>query len=144
MTKNGPPPPLGDTLWEVRDRGGGHKVWIFDAGVVRKSPPLAGSYILDHPREIKNRGGGEALWTFADGTLTFLRTYKGGASRFSYAFARDGGALVCTANLYFAREQGVSGIVLNSPMDGHPLVILNVRQLSSSCRVTQEDHIPIR
>ena len=42
---------------------------------------------------------------------------------------------MCTANLNFAREQGVNGIVLDSFVDGRPLIILNARQLSSTCRL---------
>jgi hypothetical protein len=36
------------------------------------------------------------------------------------------------------KEQGVTGIVMNSAVDGLPMVILNARQLSSTCRLTQQ------
>jgi hypothetical protein len=106
---------------------------------VRKGPPLANSFTVGHLRETRSRGGGDGLWTFVDGALIYLRTYKGGASRNTYTFIREAGGLACTANLNFVSEQGVNGIVLNSAVDGLPMVILNARQLSSSCRISKHE-----
>jgi hypothetical protein len=97
------------------------------------------SWTVERAGEKVDLGGGHGVWIFADGVLTALRTFKGGALKQTILFDRSDGALTCTANAAFAYEKGVNGIVLNSPFDNAPIVILRAKQLSSSCRITMPD-----
>jgi len=89
---------------------------------------------LDEPWYTEN---GQAVWQFKDGELTFVRSYKDGAIRIIISLKQDGQNLACTATSAYAREQGKRGLVLNSPIDGVPVTILNWKQVSSSCQVTR-------
>jgi hypothetical protein len=101
----------------------------------RKGKPTSGKWTLEQTRELPTRGGGHGVWIFEDATLTFLRTYKGGALKRTIPFARDAKGLTCNYNETLVREEGVSGIVLESGIDGVPTTILSAKQISSSCRV---------
>jgi hypothetical protein len=92
-------------------------------------------HTLERPREVRSLGGGNALYVFLDGTLTFLRTYKGGAFKRMIAFARDKEELTCTVSETFAREDGVGTIYLDSFVDGVSVIVVSYKQLSSRCRV---------
>ncbi len=92
-------------------------------------------HTLERPREVRSQGGGNALFVFLEGTLTFLRTYKGGAFKRMIAFARDKEGLTCTVSETFAREDGVGTIYLDSFVDGVSVIVVSYKQLSSRCRV---------
>jgi len=89
---------------------------------------------LDEPWHTDN---GEAVWHFKDGELTFVRSFKGGATRTIISLKQDGPNLTCTATSAYARERGKGDLVLNSPIDGVPVTILSWKQVSSSCQVTR-------
>jgi hypothetical protein len=101
----------------------------------RTGKTTSGSWTLERPQETPTRGGGHGIWIFADGTLTFLRTFQGGALKRVFAFTRGAGGLTCTATQTFAREQGVRGIVLDSGIDNVPTVILSTKPISAMCRI---------
>jgi hypothetical protein len=104
----------------------------------RKTRPNSATFTLDESREVGSRGGGEALWTFADGVLTFVRTFRSGAYRVKFAFARGSDGLTCAVDAAYAREDG-RPIRLRSPFGGGEVTIVDARQTSSSCRVSKED-----
>jgi hypothetical protein len=111
----------------------------YTARGTRKGKTTSGWWTLERPRETTSRGGGHGVWIFADGTLTFLRTFQGGALKRVFAFTGGGaGGLNCTATQTFAREQGVHGIVLESAVDNVPIVILSTKPISAMCRVTKQ------
>jgi hypothetical protein len=91
---------------------------------------------LERTRELGSLGGGHGVVVFSDGTLTFLRTLKGGALKRDVAFARGAEALTCTATEAFVRESGVGAIFFDSSIDGVPMIVVSAKQLSSTCRVT--------
>jgi carbohydrate-selective porin OprB len=103
----------------------------------RQSQPMIGSFIVNRVRDVRSLGGGRAVWQFADGTLTFMRTYKQGAYRRTVAFTRGAQGLTCTVSESFARENGTGSIELNSLMDGRPTTIVRWKPVSSSCRVAK-------
>jgi hypothetical protein len=102
---------------------------------IRKGKTTSGSWTIERPRETESRGGGHSMWIFADGTLTFLRTFKGGGLKRVFAFSRDASGLGCTASQTFAHEQGVRGIHLDSSIGDVPVVILSTKPISAMCRV---------
>jgi hypothetical protein len=110
----------------------------------RRDEPQTGTFTLDEARPMPNQGGGDGIWTFADGTLTFIRTFKSGARRVSFAFARAGDGLTCTATFAFAREDGSGPVRLESRFSGRDVTILGARQVSSTCRVAKQDQAPGR
>jgi hypothetical protein len=95
----------------------------YTARGIRKGKTTSGSWTIERSRETVTRGGGHSMWIFADGTLTFLRTFKGGALKRVFAFARSSNRLNCTASRTFVHEQGVRGIHLDSGIDDVPTVI---------------------
>ena len=98
-----------------------------------KMSPTRGTTIkLDQPWSTDN---GEAVWQFKDGDLTFVRSHQTGAVRTIISLKRDGQKLTCTTSMVFAKEQGKSGLVLTSPIDGAPVTILSSKSVSSSCEV---------
>jgi hypothetical protein len=105
----------------------------------RTAKASSGMFTLEEAVEVRSRGGGEAVWTFADGTLTFLRTFPSGAYRVSFAFARAGDRLTCTADSAYARENGTGAIRLESPFGGGEVTIVRSRQVSSRCTVSEAD-----
>ncbi|HZV06617.1 MAG TPA: hypothetical protein VE999_16165 [Gemmataceae bacterium] len=99
-----------------------------------KSSPTRGTTVkLDQPWSTDN---GEAVWQFKDGDLTFVRSHQTGAVRTIVSLKRDGQKLSCTTSMIFAKEQGKSGLVLTSPIDGAPVTILSWKSVSSSCEIT--------
>jgi hypothetical protein len=83
---------------------------------------------------------GDAVWTFADGTLTFLRANKiTGAFRRDIIFARTDTGLKCSARDTIVREKGAGDIVTYSVIDGRPTTIVREEQISSNCRVSQQN-----
>jgi len=99
-----------------------------------KSSPTRGTTVkLDEPWQTDN---GEAVWQFKDGDLTFVRSHQTGAVRTIVSLKRDGQKLTCATSMVFAKEQGKTGLVLTSPIDGAPVTILNWKSVSSSCEVT--------
>jgi len=104
----------------------------------RVGKPTSGTFVLDETRGMNIGGGGHGVWTFDSGTLTFLRIFKGGALKRTMAFARTAEGLTCQANENLVREEGVKGVVTESPFDGVPIVILSAKQISSTCRVTKQ------
>jgi hypothetical protein len=101
----------------------------------KRSESRTSSHTLERPREVRSQGGGDALYVFLDGTLTFLRTYKGGAFKRAFAFERDKEGLTCAVTEAFAREDGVGPIFLDSFIDGVATIVVSSKQLSSTCRV---------
>jgi len=105
---------------------------------IRQGPTRTGRMTLGQPGETKQLGGGDFIWIFEDGTLTTLRTYtKQGGYKRTIAFAREGGAINCTAKEAFVREEGVGRIVLRSAIDDAPVEVLSAKQVASTCRVTK-------
>jgi hypothetical protein len=103
----------------------------------RTSAPRTGSFTLGKPRTVSDLGGGDAVWAFTNGTLNYLRTYRGaGGYKRTFTFTRAGGGLNCSVRTAFARETGVGRIDLESPF-GSQVEILSSKQISSSCRVSQ-------
>lgn len=99
-----------------------------------KSSPTRGTTVkLDQPWSTDN---GEAVWQFKDGDLTFVRSHQTGAVRTIVSLKRDGQNLKCATSMVFAKEQGKTGLVLTSPIDGQPVTILTWKSVSSSCEVT--------
>jgi hypothetical protein len=93
---------------------------------------------VEKVRELKTLGGGYGLWVFSeDGTLTFLRTYKGGAFKRTIAFARGPEGLTCKAEEAFARENSRGPIILDSAVGTGEVQILSAKQISSRCRVVK-------
>ena len=109
---------------------------------VRDMGPLSGSYTLDETREVETQGGGNAIWTFADETLTFIRTYRAGARRITFAFERGPDGLTCTAGFAFAREDGSGPLRLKGLASGRDTEIVQARLVSSTCRVAKKDPAP--
>jgi hypothetical protein len=104
----------------------------------RTSAPRTGSFTLGKPRAVSDLGGGDAVWVFTNGTLNYLRTYRGaGGYKRTFTFARRAGGLTCTVRTAFARESGVGDIELESPVSGSRVEILSSKQVSSSCRVSK-------
>jgi hypothetical protein len=99
----------------------------------RQGAPLSGPFTLNEATERSSFGGGRGIWSYADGALTFVRTFKGGAFRSTIAFVRSGEGFSCTITEGFARERGTGPISLNSPIDGTPITILSTKQTSSQC-----------
>jgi hypothetical protein len=110
---------------------------------VRRGKGISGQWKLEQAQKTKWRGGGHGVWLFADGTLTFLRTYKGGALKRTIAFAHGAKGLTCKATESLVREVGVAGIVLESGVDGRLMTIVSSKQISSSCRVTTQGQAAI-
>jgi hypothetical protein len=107
----------------------------YTANGARKGKTTSGAWIIEQPRELASRGGGHGVWIFADRALTFLRTFKGGALKRIFAFARGADGLHCTGTETFAYEQGVHGIHLDSGINGMPIVILSTKPISATCRI---------
>ena len=91
---------------------------------------------LERTRELGSMGGGHGVVVFGDGTLTFLRTLKGGALKRDVAFTRGAQGLACIATEAFVRESGVGAIFFDSSIDGVPMIVVSAKQISSTCRVT--------
>jgi hypothetical protein len=105
---------------------------------VRHGKPRTISATLERPREATGiLGPGHAVWIFNEGTLTNLRTYKGGAFRGEITFVRDAKGFTCARTENYARENGRDPIVLNSAIDGVPLTLISNKQISSTCTVTK-------
>ena len=109
----------------------------------RTGKATGGTWTLEQPRTLKNRGGGHGVWIFENGTLTNLRTFKGGAFKKTIAFARTADGLNCSATEILLREDGVTGVNLTSAFDGRPSQIMNSKQISSTCRVMKQDQAPV-
>jgi hypothetical protein len=108
----------------------------------RKGPTRTGVFTLGEQRPIGALGGGNGILTFEDGVLTFIRTFKEGAVKRSFAFRHGPDGLSCTANQTFAREGGVGDLSMNSAIDGIPVVIVSFKQISSTCRVMKQSQTP--
>jgi hypothetical protein len=105
----------------------------------RHGPTRRSSHTLERPGDLKGLlGGGDGVFVFTDGTLTWLRTFKGGGFKRTTTFARGAEGLTCTAIDSFARENGVGSIVLNSSIDGQQTEIVSYKPLSSTCRVKKQ------
>lgn len=104
---------------------------------VRKGKPQTFSSKVERPKEIKLSGGGHSVWIFDQGTLTHLRTFKGGAYKRDIAFARTSDGVTCTVQETFAQEEGVGHLLMNSPIDNAPMRVVSSKQLTSNCKVTQ-------
>jgi hypothetical protein len=103
----------------------------------RTSAPRTGSFTLGKPRPVSDLGGGHAVWAFTNGTLNYLRTYKGaGGYKRTFTFSRGASGIACTIRTAFARETGVGRIDMESPF-GDRVEILSSKQVSSSCRVSK-------
>ena len=101
--------------------------------------PTSGSgstFTLNKPKQISGLGGGDAVWIFANGTLTFLRTYRSGGFKTEIIFRRGGSGLTCNIRSPFARENGTGAIEMTS-LGGGTWELISSRVLSSSCRVTK-------
>jgi hypothetical protein len=108
----------------------------------RKGPTRTGVYTLGEQRAIGTLGGGNGILTFEDGVLTFIRTFKEGAVKRTFAFSRSPDGLSCTANQTFAREGGVGDLHMNSAIDDTPVIIVSFKQISSTCRVLKQSQAP--
>jgi hypothetical protein len=106
-------------------------------GGQRKGPTRTGVYTLGEQRPIGSLGGGNGLLTFEDGVLTFIRSFKEGAAKRTFAFSRGPDGLSCTANQTFGREGGVGDLVMNSAIDDNPVIVVSSKQISSTCQVKQ-------
>jgi hypothetical protein len=108
------------------------------AGGTKRGRSGTSSFTLEQSRDVGSQGGGKALYLFAEATLTFMRTFKGGAFKRTIAFFRGKDGLTCVAAESFAREEGVGTIFLESWTDGAPVTIVSWKQLSSTCRITAD------
>lgn len=106
---------------------------------VRKGKSPSFSFTLEQPRELQKQflGIGNAVWFFENGTLINLRTYKGGAFKREFAFARAAGGFTCTVTDTYAREDGVRSIEMRSAADGAPVTVISSKQISSRCQVVK-------
>jgi hypothetical protein len=104
----------------------------------RYGPSRKGTHKLEQPRSSQTLGGGHGVFVFMDGTLTWLRTFRGGAFKRTFAFARGAEGLTCTATDSFARESGRGRVFLDSSIDGRPVEVVSARQVASTCRVTHQ------
>jgi hypothetical protein len=111
--------------------------WHRPDGSTAPSIVLSGSGRLGKPKANREAGGGYSVSVFMNGTFTYLRTFKKGAFKATFKFARFQKGFACTATEKHLREKGAERISLNSVRDGRPLVIVNSRMISSSCRVTR-------
>ena len=102
-----------------------------------KAKPVTNAYVLGTEQELKSQGGGTGLWEFADGTLTYMRTFRQGAYRASVAFARGADGLTCTFTDTLAREGARGDIVMESMIDGSEVTVLRSKLLSTNCRVVK-------
>lgn len=104
----------------------------------RSSTPETGTARLGRPGQTAQHGGGDGVWVFANGTLTFLRTYRGeGGYKRSIHFSRSPSGYSCTIKTAFARENGRGAIRFTSPVDGGRVEMLSAKTVSSSCRVAK-------
>ncbi len=103
----------------------------------RQGPTRRAKTSLGKPRDTNTLGGGQALWFFEDNTLILIRTYGGaGGYKRTISFERKGDGFACTARETFMREEGVGRVSLRSAIDDVPVVIVNAKMASSSCKVT--------
>ena len=105
-------------------------------GAPAKPLTSSGTVILDERREVPTFGGGMTVWEFVDGTLTFFRTFRSGAYRAHFAFARAPGGLACSVSEAFARENG-TGEIRMQPESGGEITIISSKVLATSCKVTE-------
>jgi hypothetical protein len=128
-----------DLTWSV-EIGPGPFLKSTSKNQIRGRPaeaPLSGLFRLGEPQQVGSFGGGDAQWTLKDDSLTFTRTFKQGANRFSIALARKDSGFECTAVQSFAREDGSGQIVFWGPGVRTDVTIVSWRQLSSTCRVSK-------
>jgi hypothetical protein len=104
----------------------------------RKGPTRTGVWSLGEKHPIGSLGGGNGILTFEDGVLTFIRTFKEGAVRRTFAFSRGTDGLSCTANQTFGREGGVGDLNMNSAIDDGPIIVVSSKQISSTCHVLKQ------
>jgi hypothetical protein len=103
-----------------------------------KTPVEGGGLIaLGVPRETLSRGGGYQIWIFDPGILTFLRTYKGGAMKATFAVTRTDAGFACTADVAWPRETGAPTIVMRSFVDNSKVEIISAKQSASSCTISK-------
>jgi hypothetical protein len=108
----------------------------------RRGPTMTGTFTLGEQRSIAALGGGSGIITFENGVLTFIRTFKEGASKRTFAFSRGPDGLSCTVNITLAREGGVGDVAMNSAIDDAPVVVISNKQISSTCRVVKSSQTP--
>jgi hypothetical protein len=111
----------------------------------RRGPTRTGMFTLGEQRPVGALGGGNGAFTFEDGILTFIRTFREGAVKRTFAFSRSPDGLSCTANQAFAREareEGVGDLAMDSAIDDVPIVIVSYKQISSTCRVVKQSQTP--
>jgi hypothetical protein len=102
----------------------------------RVFPTPSGTFTLNKPREVHSLGEGHAIWVFANGTLTFLRTYRSGGYKTEITFHRNSAGLTCSIRSPFARENGTGDIEMTS-LAGGTWQLISSRVLSTSCRVAK-------
>jgi hypothetical protein len=108
----------------------------------RKGPTRTGVWSLGEQRPIGSLGGGNGILTFENGVLTFIRTFKEGAVRRTFAFSRGPDGLSCDANQAFGREGSVGDLTMNSAIDDNPIIVVSSKQISSTCRVVKQSQTP--
>jgi hypothetical protein len=124
--------------WNVTVEPGGKISWSYRPTIrtgrgTQRGEKTANTSNLDEAWQTAN---GAAIWQFSDTELSFVRSYPGGAMRFTIAFRQDGPKLTCDASNVFAGERDKNGLILNSPIDDTPVTIFSWKQVSSICDVT--------
>ena len=67
-----------------------------------------------------------------------MRTLSKGARKFEIKFTRSPDGLTCTVRRLWMQEIGADSIVSQNPRTKAPIVILNERLLSETCRVIKD------
>lgn len=93
---------------------------------------------LELNKAFKTRDG-HLVWAFEEdkGRLTRLQTLVSGGRRISIDLARAKDGLSCKAEAAFAREDGTGEIEASSIVREGTIEWLDVRQVSTKCRVTK-------
>lgn len=90
--------------------------------------------VLGKPEKFRD---GSAVWVFQDESLVRLRTQQEGGLLIRIAFARTEEGLSCKLTSSFAREEGVGKLSSASGVGTAHVVILSVKEVSSSCRIVR-------
>jgi hypothetical protein len=101
----------------------------------RQGKILSGTFTLERPQPAVSMGGGDLLWVFSEQALTFLRTFREGAYKMTYAMSRAPGALACSARQSFPRENSIGPLAFDNLIDGRPVTVVRAKEVSATCQV---------
>jgi hypothetical protein len=107
--------------------------WIGATGRT-STTTTSGSGLPGKPKATSAAGGGDGVGFLNNGTIYYIRTLKAGGFKFEFKLERTSKGLACTSRETYMKERGTDAIRLNSHT-GRPIVLVNSKQISSTCRV---------